>query len=383
MTAKTSNNLMRHISLDAYSNLWEKILDMTPEYDPKVLRRYAPASKEVYGEVNPVLVNDFIKMLKLSSRDVLYDLGSGVGNVVMQAAAQTGCVAVGVEIRSELTDIAMALHRNYKALLKRVGFPCGEVKLVCGDITSSAIDISNATVVFLNNYCFPQYLEQSVLKKFKKSLKDGVRIITLKDFAPRFRPTSTRFLKSHCHMFRFPWTKCRSSADAVSWTDKSVEYFIYQVDRENLVRQEKLKENFKQGLRIESSDKKGNESESSDAEICVLIQCKAKFRGLAANNLLQILRESHALSKMIKPLGFNADDLEVLNQRAGEKLKEAGLNAELDRTVNEPDGVFFREWLIRMQMVPPVLWIILLCDGCKEEPKLCPEEESTLVDPEL
>jgi len=82
MTAKTSNNLMRHISLDAYSNLWEKILDMTPEYDPKVLRRYAPASKEVYGEVNPVLVNDFIKMLKLSSRDVLYDLGSGVGNVL-------------------------------------------------------------------------------------------------------------------------------------------------------------------------------------------------------------------------------------------------------------------------------------------------------------
>jgi len=67
-------------------------------------------------------------------------------------------------------------------------------------------------------------------------------------------------------------------------------------------------ENFKQGLRIESSDKKGNESESSDAEICVLIQCKAKFRGLAANNLLQILRESHALSKMIKPLGFNADE---------------------------------------------------------------------------
>jgi len=35
----------------------------------------------------------------------------------MQAAAQTGCVAVGVEIRSELTDIAMALHRNYKALV--------------------------------------------------------------------------------------------------------------------------------------------------------------------------------------------------------------------------------------------------------------------------
>ncbi len=39
---------------------------------------------------------------------------------------------------------------------------------------------SKATVVFLNNYCFPQHLEQSVLKKFKAGLKNGVRIITLK-----------------------------------------------------------------------------------------------------------------------------------------------------------------------------------------------------------
>lgn len=35
--------------------------------------------------------------------------------------------------------------------------------------------------------------------------------------------------------------RCRSSPDAVSWTDKSVEYFIYEVDRNNLVRQKELK----------------------------------------------------------------------------------------------------------------------------------------------
>lgn len=71
----------KFISLPAYEAMWEQVLELTPEYDPKILRRYAPASKEVYGEVNPVLVSDFIKALKLSSQDVLYDLGSGVGNV--------------------------------------------------------------------------------------------------------------------------------------------------------------------------------------------------------------------------------------------------------------------------------------------------------------
>lgn len=341
----------KFISLPAYEAMWEQVLELTPEYDPKILRRYAPASKEVYGEVNPVLVSDFIKALKLSSQDVLYDLGSGVGNVVLQVAAQTGCVAVGVEIRSELTSIGQALLKNYQTLLRRTHLLRGEVQLVCGDILSPEVDLSKATVVFLNNYCFPQHLEQSVLKKFKAGLKNGVRIITLKDFAPRFRPTSTRFVKSYCHLFKFPWLKCRSSPDAVSWTDKSVEYFIYQVDRNNLARQKAFKEAAKKGLRLSdnlvcslkdgeivveaavpppAAKGKGNESEeNSDVEIGALMQ--AEFRGDSAKHLLHVLRGGHALTQMLKSLGCDTAKLEASNQRAGEKLKEAELNGDLDR----------------------------------------------------
>jgi molybdenum-dependent DNA-binding transcriptional regulator ModE len=39
---------------------------------------------------------------------------------VLQVAAQTGCVAVGVEIRSELTSIGQALLKNYQTLVRAI-----------------------------------------------------------------------------------------------------------------------------------------------------------------------------------------------------------------------------------------------------------------------
>lgn len=201
-------------------------------------------------------------------------------------------------------------------------------------------------------------------------------VLLIRDFAPRFRPTSTRFVKSYCHLFKFPWLKCanllaslelplsmpsltlrlryglyfrcRSSPDAVSWTDKSVEYFIYQVDRNNLARQKAFKgswslpgsegfclrcvvtpvlphyaEAAKKGLRLSdnlvcslkdgeivveaavpppAAKGKGNESEeNSDVEIGALMQ--AEFRGDSAKHLLHVLRGGHALTQMLKSLG--------------------------------------------------------------------------------
>ena len=39
---------------------------------------------------------------------------------MLQVAAQTGCVAVGVEIRSELTSIGQALLKNYQTLVRAI-----------------------------------------------------------------------------------------------------------------------------------------------------------------------------------------------------------------------------------------------------------------------
>ncbi len=85
----------RKMSLEFFSKFWDDVKVNTEEYTPSVLRRYAPGSKEIYGEINPVFVNDLIDVLAIRSHDIVYDLGSGVGNVVLQLACQTGCTAYG------------------------------------------------------------------------------------------------------------------------------------------------------------------------------------------------------------------------------------------------------------------------------------------------
>jgi hypothetical protein len=107
----------------------------------------------------------------------------------------------------------------------------GMVEFLSGDIGSKEIDIGRATVVFINNYCFPIELEQRVLAQFKTTLRDGARVISLRNFRPRFRPLSTRAKSDPCNIFRHPWSRFATPSDAVSWTSSSVEYYVYRVDR--------------------------------------------------------------------------------------------------------------------------------------------------------
>ncbi|KAL6060677.1 Histone-lysine N-methyltransferase, H3 lysine-79 specific [Balamuthia mandrillaris] len=261
------------ISEHDYAGLWDRVREDVGEYNPRVLREYAPSSKEVYGEVNPALVNDIIREVELTREDVFYDLGSGVGNVVLQVAAQVGCKAVGVEIRPELHRIALRMRERTMQLLQQAErspqrdgeeaqvdggditasqpqrYHCGEVQLLCGDLSNPTFDLSEATVVFLNNFCFPEELEQAVLHKFKRMLRDGARVVSTKSFGPRFRPFSGRSNDDPCHIFRFPWRTRKSSVDAVSWTAKSIEYYIYVIDREHRNKIGKAKKDNKQEAR--------------------------------------------------------------------------------------------------------------------------------------
>ncbi|KAJ2789623.1 geranylgeranyl transferase type-1 subunit beta, partial [Coemansia linderi] len=62
------------------------------------LRQYKAFSNNVYGEILPTLVNEFIDRTNITHTSTFVDLGCGIGNVVLQVAAQTGCNASGIEI---------------------------------------------------------------------------------------------------------------------------------------------------------------------------------------------------------------------------------------------------------------------------------------------
>jgi hypothetical protein len=130
------------------------------EYTPQV----GQSGKDVVWVPTPqALVERMLDMAKLTSKDVLYDLGSGDGRTVI-AAGKRGAQAYGVEYNPDM----VALSERAAA---KEGM-AGKVKFIHGDIFQT--DFSKATVLTL--YLLPSLnvkLRPTILK-----MKPGTRVVS-------------------------------------------------------------------------------------------------------------------------------------------------------------------------------------------------------------
>jgi H3 lysine-79-specific histone-lysine N-methyltransferase len=75
--------------------------------DVNLLNRYDPFSPSVYGETGFDIVETMLTALSLKEDSKVIDLGSGVGNVVLQIAAQARVQMVwGIELNDIPADYA-------------------------------------------------------------------------------------------------------------------------------------------------------------------------------------------------------------------------------------------------------------------------------------
>jgi cyclopropane fatty-acyl-phospholipid synthase-like methyltransferase len=115
------------------------------------------------------VVDKMLEMAQVKKGDVLYDLGSGDGRIVIRAAKQYGVRAVGIEMDQILLQKA---RQDAKA--------AGVSHLVefrAEDALQT--DVSRATVVTL--YMLPWFNEK-IQPNLKRNLKPGARIVA-HDFA--------------------------------------------------------------------------------------------------------------------------------------------------------------------------------------------------------
>lgn len=132
----------------------------------------APASKvaSAQGDVpyvptpNEVVV-EMLKMAGVTKDDVVYDLGSGDGRLVVTAAQQFGARAVGVEIDPKLID-----QSNQKAKAAGVS---DRVKFLQQDLFET--DFKDATVMTL--YLLTQ-VNLKLRPKLLSELKPGTRVVS-------------------------------------------------------------------------------------------------------------------------------------------------------------------------------------------------------------
>lgn len=128
------------------------------------------AASADYREENPFVptpievVDRMLELAEVKKGDVVYDLGSGDGRIVIRAAKKFGVKAVGIEMDSWLLDKA---RKDARA--------AGVSHLVAFRAEDALkADISRATVVTL--YMLP-WFNEAMKPSLKKFLKPGARIV--------------------------------------------------------------------------------------------------------------------------------------------------------------------------------------------------------------
>jgi len=131
------------------------------------LRAQQPARKpDVFFAPTPQnVVEAMLRAVSVTSRDVIYDLGSGDGRIPITAARLYGAHGVGIDIDPALVQDAT---RNARA-----AGVSDKVRFLAQDLFTT--DISPATVVSL--YLTP-FLNFKLLPKLNKELKPGTRVVS-------------------------------------------------------------------------------------------------------------------------------------------------------------------------------------------------------------
>ena len=110
------------------------------------------------------VVDRMLELAEVKKGDVVYDLGSGDGRIVIRAAKKYGVRAIGIEMDSSLLNKARKAAKA-EGVSHLVEFRNED---------ALKADISRATVVTL--YMLP-WFNEAMKPNFKKMLKPGARIV--------------------------------------------------------------------------------------------------------------------------------------------------------------------------------------------------------------
>uniref|UniRef100_A0A1I8HVL6 Histone-lysine N-methyltransferase, H3 lysine-79 specific n=1 Tax=Macrostomum lignano TaxID=282301 RepID=A0A1I8HVL6_9PLAT len=202
--------------------------------DPDVLNRYEAFSPEVYGETSFELINHMLEHVKFSPDDTFIDLGSGVGQVVVQVAAATQVKrCIGIEKADIPARYAAELSVQFKRWMAFFGKEYQPFELRHDDFLADNYRelIANCTVIFVNNFAFGPRVDHDLKERFAQ-LKEGARIVSSKVFCPlNFRITD-RNLSDIGSILTVEELDPLESA--VSWTNTPFSYYLHVVDYKQL-----------------------------------------------------------------------------------------------------------------------------------------------------
>ena len=209
-------SLVKHMTQQTYSRIVSPLSHKL---------RKVKGKETTYGELMPVFVHRIFAHTNLSSAHVFVDLGSGVGNVVLQSALQTGAESWGIEVMPLAASLATKQASELRARARLWNMNIGAMHLLHGDfLDTPSIDavLARADVVLVNNKVFGEQLNNALLQKFL-DLKIGCKVVSLESFGGGVAK-GVRNEQSIAGLF--DEERFESGTDCVSWAGESVGYFI-------------------------------------------------------------------------------------------------------------------------------------------------------------
>ena len=156
-----------------------------------VPKRPARTPDVPFTPTNPAVVEAMLKLARVGSDDVVYDLGSGDGRIVIMAAQRHGARGVGIEIDPALVDRSRQVARE--------GAVAERVRFVEGDLFDA--DLGDATVVFLS---LSEEVNRNLEAKLTRELRPGTRIVSRQFGIADWTPEETASAADGTELFR--WT---------------------------------------------------------------------------------------------------------------------------------------------------------------------------------
>ena len=120
------------------------------------------------------IIRKALKLAELKEGEILYDLGAGIGNVLIIGEKEFGAKVVGFEFSPILYFLAK-LNLFFHQIKGKIYYQ-----------NFFEAKIKNADVIFL--YLTPKILEK-LKEKLKKELKPGTRIVCFSSPIPSWQPT--------------------------------------------------------------------------------------------------------------------------------------------------------------------------------------------------
>ena len=153
-----------------------------------------------------IVVERMLQLAEIKKDDLLYDLGSGDGRIVIQAAKQYGTRGVGIDMNSELVEKARA-NAEKEGVSHLVEFRAAD---------GLTVDISPATVVTL--YMFKWFNNQ--MRPKLQRLKPGARIVAHDFDIDEWKPTKVETVDA--------------SSDNESYFSESRSLYLWKIEAPSL-----------------------------------------------------------------------------------------------------------------------------------------------------